>query len=141
MTQVRIARIYESASSEDGYRMLVDRLWPRGVSKTDAALDEWCKDLAPSQNLRTWWSHDPESFDEFTERYRAELDENELLSTIMERLETQPRITLLYAAKDPAVNHALVLRDYLREHFGGGSSDPGISDPGIQADGNAADGG
>ena len=77
MTTFTIDRIYGPINDVEGYRVLVDRLWPRGVSKGDAALDEWCKDLAPSPHLRTWWNHDPASLDEFASRYRAELDDND----------------------------------------------------------------
>lgn len=115
MTTFISSRIYEPPSVASTYRVLVDRLWPRGVSKQNAALDEWCKDLAPSSELRTWWNHDPPSFDEFAARYRAELDENELLPEILARLKSHPHVTLLYGAKDPAINHAVVLTSYLTE--------------------------
>lgn len=116
MTEFMIARIYEPAANTDGYRMLADRLWPRGVSKEDAALDEWCKVLAPSADLRTWWNHDPGSMDEFTSRYRRELDENDEIASILTRLSEHRHVTLLYAAHDERVNHAVVLRAYLHEH-------------------------
>ncbi|GAA1216054.1 DUF488 domain-containing protein [Rhodoglobus aureus] len=116
MTEFAISRIYESRRDAEGYRVLVDRLWPRGVRKADAALDEWCKDVAPSPELRTWWNHDPDSFDEFTSRYRAELDDNTQLPEIVARLSSHPHVTLLYGAKDPEVNHAVVLSEYLTAH-------------------------
>ena len=89
--------------------MLVDRLWPCGVSKQRAELDEWAKDLAPSTELRVWFDHDPARFEEFAHRYRAELDGN----PAVEAARAHERLTLLYAARDPQVNHAVVLRDYL----------------------------
>lgn len=106
---VVVKRVYETPSPDDGYRMLVDRLWPRGVSKQRAELDEWAKDLAPSTELRVWFDHDPARFDEFAHRYRAELDGN----PAVEAARAHERLTLLYAARDPQVNHAVVLRDYL----------------------------
>ncbi|MBH0055103.1 DUF488 family protein [Salinibacterium sp. SWN139] len=115
MTTFVTARIYEPAQAEDGYRVLVDRLWPRGVSKARAELDEWCKDFAPSRELRTWWNHDPARLDEFAARYRLELDENPDVPNANARLESHDHVTLLYAAHDPQVNHANVLRDYLAE--------------------------
>ncbi|WP_010204992.1 DUF488 domain-containing protein [Salinibacterium sp. PAMC 21357] len=115
MTTFISSRIYEPPRVAKTYRVLVDRLWPRGVSKEDAALDDWCKDLAPSSELRKWWNHDPSSFDEFAARYHAELDENELLPEILAGLKSHRHVTLLYGAKDPAINHAVVLTSYLRE--------------------------
>lgn len=113
MTEFRIKRIYDAPEPGDGYRVLVDRLWPRGVAKDDAELDEWCRDVAPSGDLRTWFGHKPERFDEFADRYRSELDGSGAASELATRLADEPTVTLLYAAKDPAHNHALVLRDYL----------------------------
>jgi len=115
---LQIKRIYEQADPADGYRVLVDRLWPRGVSHEAAALDEWLKDIAPSPELRTWWSHDSARLEEFAQRYRAELDDNPAVGVLRERMTEHPVVTLLYAAHDPHVNHAVVLADYLREHTG-----------------------
>lgn len=114
-TMIRLKRIYEAASADDGYRILVDRLWPRGVSKPDAELDQWCKEVAPSPSLRTWWNHDPDEFDEFARRYVAELEENPAVDELHEVVTQHPVATLLYGARDPEVNHAVVLRDFLRE--------------------------
>lgn len=113
MTDVTIARIYEQPRASDGFRILVDRLWPRGVSKQAAELDEWNKQLAPSTALRTWWNHDPDTFEDFGSRYRAELDKRPEVTAAVERLRSHDRVTLLYAARDPELNHARVLRDYL----------------------------
>lgn len=114
-----IKRIYAPAEPEDGYRVLVDRLWPRGVSRERAALDLWMKDIAPSPALRTWFGHDPARFSEFRHRYIAELDANaEAVGALLAVCGRPGAVTLLYAAKDPSVNHALVLRDYMRGLLG-----------------------
>ena len=113
MTEFSIQRIYEPSTETDDYRILVDRLWPRGVRTSEAALDEWCKDLAPSAELRTWWNHDPGAMDEFSDHYREELDQNAAVANIYARLTEHSHVTLLYAARDENINHAVVLRDYL----------------------------
>ncbi len=115
MGQVDIKRVYEQAADGDGVRILVDRLWPRGVSKERAALSGWLKDVAPSPDLRRWWHHDPDRFDDFARRYRTELDDNRALGDLLSIVREHDRTTLVYAAKDPAVNHALILRDYIRQ--------------------------
>ena len=115
MGQVGIKRVYEQAADEDGIRILVDRLWPRGVSKERAALSGWLKDVAPSPDLRRWWHHDPDRFEDFACRYRTELDDNPALEDLLSIVREHDRTTLVYAAKDPAVNHALILRDYIRQ--------------------------
>ncbi|PXY87801.1 DUF488 domain-containing protein [Bifidobacterium asteroides] len=115
MGQVDIKRVYEQAADEDGVRILVDRLWPRGVSKERAALSGWLKDVAPSPDLRRWWHHDPDRFEDFARRYRTELDDNPALEDLLSIVREHDRTTLVYAAKDPAVNHALILRDYIRQ--------------------------
>ena len=115
MGQVGIKRVYEQAADEDGVRILVDRLWPRGVSKERAALSGWLKDVAPSPDLRRWWHHDPDRFEDFACRYRTELDDNPALEDLLSIVREHDRTTLVYAAKDPAVNHALILRDYIRQ--------------------------
>lgn len=109
----RIKRIYDEPEPSDGYRVLVDRLWPRGVSRERAALDEWLKDIAPSPELRTWFGHQPERFEEFSARYQTELDANPAVEQLRTLSAEHPVITLLYAAHDPAINHALVLQQYL----------------------------
>ena len=115
MGQVDIKRVYEQAADEDGVRILVDRLWPRGVSKERAALSSWLKNVAPSPDLRRWWHHDPDRFEDFARRYRTELDDNPALEDLLSIVREHDRTTLVYAAKDPAVNHALILRDYIRQ--------------------------
>jgi uncharacterized protein YeaO (DUF488 family) len=112
---LRIKRIYDEPQAEDGYRVLVDRLWPRGVSKQRARLDEWCKDVAPSAELRSWFGHRQERFDEFKVRYIEELRTNPAAGRLKALAMDQPTLTLLYAARDPAVNHAIVLLDFIKD--------------------------
>ncbi|HVT86255.1 MAG TPA: DUF488 domain-containing protein [Chitinophagaceae bacterium] len=109
MKQIQIKRIYEAPSEEDGYRLLVDRLWPRGVKKEDAKLDEWNKNLAPSDQLRKWFNHKPERFKEFEKRYRAELSGLKDELKRIKSLSNHSNVTLLYGAKDPELNQAVVL--------------------------------
>lgn len=111
--QLHIKRAYEAAAKTDGFRVLVDRLWPRGISKERACLDLWMKDIAPSTQLRKWWNHDPQHVEEFSQRYRDELDENPAVDELNHIITTHHTVTLVYAAKDPSINHAVVLRDYL----------------------------
>jgi len=110
----QIKRIYEPAAKADGARVLVDRIWPRGVSKQKAALDEWFRDIAPSPRLRKWFGHDPERFGEFRRRYRDELKSNRIAVKHLRDLAKKRRVTLLYAAHDEEHNHARVLAEYLR---------------------------
>jgi uncharacterized protein YeaO (DUF488 family) len=106
-------RAYEEPSEDDGTRILVERLWPRGVSKDKAAIDVWLKDLAPSPELRKWYSHDLARWEEFRRRYLAELDEKrDEVRELKQRLKDGP-VTFVYAAKDPEHNSALVLREYV----------------------------
>jgi uncharacterized protein YeaO (DUF488 family) len=110
---IRIKRVYEPASPEDGYRVLVDRLWPRGLSRERVQASMWLKDAAPGTPLRKWFGHDPARFDGFRHRYLEELSEKpDVLAGLID-LARKGRVTLLYAARDPECNHAVVLRDYL----------------------------
>ncbi|MBE7701101.1 DUF488 domain-containing protein [Oerskovia sp. Sa1BUA8] len=110
---LRIQRVYDDPTPEDGYRVLVDRLWPRGVSKERAQVDRWLKEVAPSNELRTWFHHDRTLFEEFAVRYRAELDENPAVDELRTIVAEHPVVTLLYGAKDEQDNQAVVLRDYV----------------------------
>lgn len=110
---IKIKRVYEAPAADDGYRILVDRLWPRGISKESAALNEWGKDIAPSPELRKSACHDPERWDEFTALYVAELDAQPDLVARLRGLGSEGTLTLVYAAKDPVYNHARILREYL----------------------------
>ena len=113
---VRLKRAYDPAVPRDGYRVLVDRLWPRGVSKERARLDEWARELAPSAELRTWFGHDPERFAEFERRYRAELTAHEEKLDELRRRAREGTLTLVYGARDEEHNDAVVLAELLREH-------------------------
>jgi|SRR5690625_4506824 len=113
MSKIQMKRIYDDYHINDGYRILIDRLWPRGVKKEEAHLNEWCKELAPSTELRKWYDHDKDKFLLFKERYQDELkNKSEDLSPLLEIAKAQ-KVTLLYAAKDPDNNHAIVLKDFL----------------------------
>jgi uncharacterized protein YeaO (DUF488 family) len=111
---VRLKRAYEPAASSDGYRVLVDRLWPRGVSRKRARLDEWDRELAPSPELRKWFGHEPKRFDEFRRRYLDELSQHREQITQLRRRARQGTLTLVYAARDAEHNDAVVLAEVLR---------------------------
>lgn len=108
-----IKRVYEKPEQSDGFRILVDRLWPRGISKRRARLDDWQPSLAPSAELRKWFGHDPDRWNEFRQRYRAELTQKRALIHSVRDRSLDGRVTLLYAAKDPTHNHALVLKQFI----------------------------
>lgn len=112
-TEFVAKRVYQPADPGDGYRVLIDRLWPRGVSKQRAELDEWAKELAPSDDLRRWFGHVPERFPEFTQRYRAELAANPGLPDRLAAWRTHPRVTLLYGARDDQHNEVVVLLEMI----------------------------
>lgn len=115
--QVRVRRAYEERLRGDGARVLVDRIWPRGLTKEKADLDEWCKPVAPSTALRKWYAHDPERFEEFGRRYRAELEEPERAETLqhLRDLAKHRTLTLLTATKHADISEAAVLADLLRD--------------------------
>ncbi|MDF7665254.1 DUF488 domain-containing protein [Bifidobacterium sp. ESL0745] len=115
---IALKRVYEAAEDSDGYRVLVDRLWPRGISKVKAKLDLWLKEIGPTTELRKWFGHDPAKFEEFAEKYRMELDANaETVGKLVAVCREQSRVTLLYGAKDPEHNQAVVLKEYLEERL------------------------
>ena len=116
MTRVHIKRVYDPAESSDGYRVLVDGLWPRGVKKRDLDHDEWLRDIAPSGSLRRWFGHEPDRFEAFARRYRRELAGNQAFERLAEIAGERP-LTLLYAARDREHNHAVVLADALKERL------------------------
>ncbi|MFI5410916.1 DUF488 domain-containing protein [Kaistia sp. UC242_56] len=120
---IQLKRIYEPASPEDGFRVLVDRLWPRGVSKERAAVDLWARDVAPSTELRQWFHHEAANWDEFIVRYRQELAANPAAVSALREKCAGRVTTLLYGAKDEAQNQAVVLREVLQS----GNSAPGAS--------------
>jgi len=111
-----VRRIYDAPAADDGTRVLVDRLWPRGVSKERAHLDEWCKEIAPSPELRTWYQHDPKLFEEFTRRYVDELRDAVPATALahLRELAGQQNLTLLTATKDPEISEAAVLAELLK---------------------------
>lgn len=115
--ELKMKRVYESPAEADGFRILVDRLWPRGVKKEAAQLDAWLKDSAPSPDLRKWFDHDPEKFAAFKESYEEELLTNPqtaaAVAEILKQLEATD-VTLVYAARDPEINHVVVLRDFVK---------------------------
>ena len=115
---VRLKRAYLPPSRDDGARVLVDRLWPRGLSKDAAAINLWLKDVAPSTELRRWYGHDPNRWLEFQNRYREELANKDAALEILARIARDRDLTLVYAARDEQRNHALVIRDALRELSG-----------------------
>ncbi|GAB3621173.1 DUF488 domain-containing protein [Glutamicibacter endophyticus] len=115
--ELKIKRVYAPVDPDDGYRILVDRLWPRGKTRAEVAIDRWAKGIAPSTALRKSWNHDAAHFEEFAQMYRHELAENAGVDDFLELLATQERVTLLYAARNEQANHAMVLRDFLREQL------------------------
>lgn len=110
---IRIKRIYEPAARTDGVRVLVDRLWPRGIKKDDARIDLWLKEIAPTTPLRRWFDHRPERWEKFRERYVSELSGNAALTALRELAKKNKVITLLYAARDEDHNQAVVLAGFL----------------------------
>ena len=114
---VQVRRAYDPPEPDDGQRVLVDRLWPRGLSKERADLSEWCKEVAPSTEMRKWYGHDPDRFDEFARRYRAELDDEEHAAAFahLKELAGHGRLTLLTAAKRSDISEATVLADLLNK--------------------------
>ena len=111
---VRLKRAYDPASTSDGYRVLIDRLWPRGVTREKARLDEWARELAPSAELRSWFGHDPSRFAEFSRRYNAELVAQRRKLRELRRRAREGRVTLVYGARDTEHNDAVVLATVLR---------------------------
>lgn len=115
--RIILKRIYEPYSPSDGYRVLVDRLWPRGIKKADAHLNDWAKELAPSTNLRISYNHQSERWEEFQQKYHLELVANEYVHHYLDKWEEETSLTLLYASKAPHLTHAQVLKDFLEEQY------------------------
>jgi uncharacterized protein YeaO (DUF488 family) len=114
-TMIKIKRVYEKPAKEDGWRVLVDRLWPRGIKKEAARLDVWMKDVAPSDALRNWFGHKPENWSEFQKKYRSELGKkNGLIAELKKMAKEHGTLTLLYGAKDEKHNQAVVLAETLK---------------------------
>jgi uncharacterized protein YeaO (DUF488 family) len=114
----KIKRIYEPYSNDDGYRILVDRLWPRGVKKDEAHIDKWMKEIAPSTDLRKWFHQesDTDHWKQFVKYYQAELKKSEAVEELLSDIENHQTVTLLYAAKNEEHNHALVLLQFIKDH-------------------------
>ena len=115
MAGFRLKRIYEPVAEDDGHRILVERLWPRGIRKAEAALDDWLKEIAPSPELRKWYAHDPEKWPEFRRRYRQELAERPDLLADLRARAREGTVTLLFAARDEEHSSARVLEEVLEE--------------------------
>ncbi len=115
-TDVRVRRVYDEPATQDGARVLVDRIWPRGLAREKAALTQWCKEIAPSTELRRWYGHDPARFAEFARRYRCELEQPERSRALghLRRLASQQPLTLLTATRQPEISQAAVLAELLR---------------------------
>ncbi len=116
---ILIKRAYDPAEARDGARFLIDRLWPRGVKKEQLHIDDWLKDLAPSDELRRWFGHDPKKWQEFRQRYHAELEGKQAVVDRLLSAERKGNVTLLFGAHDTEHNNAVALRDYLQEGRGG----------------------
>lgn len=123
MATIRIKRVYDAPAQDDGHRVLVDRVWPRGVSRESAAVDEWLKSVAPGTALRQWFGHDPAKWNEFRRRYFAELDAGpEGLDGLLTRARAPGTLTLVYSARDTEHNQAVALREWLmRQREGRGA--------------------
>ena len=116
MTQVKIKRVYEPYEKEDGYRVLVDKLWPRGIKKENLEFDLWAKDITPSTPLRQWYHEDMVNhWDDFRKKYIRELEASAAVKEFVDKISEEKTVTLLYASKNAAENHALILQEYLEK--------------------------
>lgn len=115
MNKIQIKRVYEGPSESDGIRILTERLWPRGVSKERAQLDQWMKAVAPSHDLRKWFDHDPNKWEEFKEKYRRELFGSEYVEELLEIIKENETVTLIYASKDEKHNSTVLLKAFLED--------------------------
>ena len=114
MPEVQIKRVYQPFATTDGFRVLVDRIWPRGVKKKTARADVWLKDVAPSTALRKWFNHEPEKWPEFIKRYASELKRSDAMEQLLDIIRNHKKVTLLYSAHDEQHNQALVLQDIIK---------------------------
>ncbi|SDY84369.1 DUF488 domain-containing protein [Nitrosomonas sp. Nm33] len=112
---IKLKRVYDVAETADGLRFLVERLWPRGIKKTDLKMDEWLKDIGPSDDLRRWFAHDPKKWDDFRKRYFAELDSKQGLWKSLVTAAHHGTVTLIYSSRDTNHNNAVALKEYLEE--------------------------
>ena len=113
--KIKIKRVYDSPEKDDGFRILVDRLWPRGLTKEKAAADFWLKEIAPTTELRKWFAHDPDKWKRFRGRYETEIAHNPDLITVLKEKARKGTITLIYGARDEKHNEALVLKQFLEK--------------------------
>ena len=113
---IKIKRIYDTPKPDDGFRILVDRLWPRGLTKEKAKIDLWLKEIAPSDELRKWYSHDPKKWGEFRKKYFKELDVRKELANQIVQKTKEGDVTLLYSSKEEKINNAVALREYIMKH-------------------------
>jgi uncharacterized protein YeaO (DUF488 family) len=113
---IRLKRVYDAPAKSDGQRILVDRIWPRGLTKREARVDEWLKEIAPSAGLRKWFAHDPARWKEFKKRYAAELDDQRGQVEHLTRAAEKGTVTLLFGAKDTEHNNAVALKEYIERH-------------------------
>jgi len=118
MTTILIKRVYEPAGEKDGFRILVDRLWPRGMKKETANLDKWMKEVAPENALRKWFNHEPEKWVSFRQKYKAALKKTDAVQELIAEIKKHKRVTFLYSAKDETHNQAVVLQEYIRQLLG-----------------------
>lgn len=117
MATVQIKRAYEPKEKSDGFRILVDRLWPRGIKKENLHVDVWLKEIAPSAELRKWFNHDAEKWKVFKDKYSAELKHSTVAEEIIKLVKTHKTVTLIYSAKDEQHNQAIVLKEFLQKHY------------------------
>ncbi len=115
MAAIKIKRVYEPSEKSDGFRILVDRLWPRGIKKEDADFDVWLKEIAPSVELRKWFNHEPEKWEAFHKKYSTELKHLPALEELLEHVKKHKTVTLIYGAKDELHNQAVVLKEFLEQ--------------------------
>lgn len=119
MTTIKIKRVYEPMTKTDGFRILVDRLWPRGIKKEDAHIDVWLKEIAPSAELRKWFNHEPEKWEAFSKKYLAELQNSNTAEQLLQLVKEHRIVTLVFGAKDQQHNQAVVLKEFLEEKING----------------------
>lgn len=115
--EIAVKRIYEPQEEADGFRVLVDRLWPRGLKKSEAQVDLWLRETGPSTDLRKWFDHDPAKWEEFLSDYTFELRKNKALPELIEQVKSHKKVTLLYAARDQEYNNGVALRQFLLRYF------------------------
>lgn len=116
MATYTVKRVYDPYEPADGFRILVDRLWPRGLSKDKAHIDLWLKEIAPGNALRKWYGHDPDKWDEFRKRYRKELEKSDAVHDLFAAIKDHKKITLLFSSKEEKLNNAYALLEWIREH-------------------------